>query len=419
MSEFQEAPHPFNRWIPVIACITIQLCLGTAYIWGVFQAPVMKALNCDNVTAALTFAILLGVLTVGSTFGGMIQDRSHPRMVIIIGGIIMGLGFILTSFTPVSAPWQMWITYGVMGGFGMGMVYTSIIATCQKWFPDKRGFITGVIVSALGFGGLVFTPIASILITKVGVMQTFTWIGLIFIVVSVGCAMLIDTPPVGYTPAGWTPPAPKEGAHQTEDFTPLEVLRTPQFYLVVVTFMLATAAGMMVIPYGKILGTDAGLPVILATSAVMIIAIFNALGRLFWGWLSDHTGRRSTLIFLALLAGTSILFVAPAKGYSLLVLIGLVAFSYGGFLGTYPVLTAEYWGLKNMGMNYGMVLLGFGVGAVASSYIVGFLKDQYKASGMTIAFFIASGAAVAAFFLLLLLKPPTKNVNTIGVKIIE
>ncbi len=417
MSETVAPPPVFNRWIPVIAGIAIQLCLGTAYIWGVFHASVMKALNCDNVTATLTFAILLGVLTLGSTFGGMIQDRSRPRLVIIFGGIIMGLGFILTSFTTQSAPWHMWITYGVMGGFGMGMVYTSIIATCQKWFPDKRGFITGIIVSALGFGGVIFTPIASLLVDRVGVLQTFTWIGMIFIVVSVGCAMFIDAPPVGYTPAGWTPPVPKEGAHQTQDFSPLEVLLTPQFYLVVVTFMLATAAGMMVIPYGKILGTDAGLLPIFATSAVMIISIFNALGRLFWGWLSDHTGRRSTLIFLALLAGTSILFVAGAKGPTLLVLIGLVAFSYGGFLGTYPVLTAEYWGMKNMGMNYGMVLLGFGIGAVASSYIVGFVKD--RTGGVTIAFLIASGAAIAAFFLLLLLKPPTKKVNMVEVKIIE
>ncbi|MEI7832721.1 MAG: OFA family MFS transporter, partial [bacterium] len=357
MSDNQAAPHPFSRWIPVIAGIAIQLCLGTAYIWGVFQAPVMKALNCNNATAALTFSFLLGVLTIGSTIGGMMQDRLSPRPVIIGGGLILALGFILAAFTTKDAPWLMWITYGVMGGFGMGMIYTTVIANCQKWFPDRRGFITGVIVSALGFGGLVFTPIAQMWITQVGVMRTFLYFGIVFLVVCTIGAFFIDNPPAGYLPAGWTPPERKEGVHHTEDFSPLEVVCTWQFYLIIIALMLATAAGMMVIPFAKVLGLGSGLTPAVATTGVMVIAIFNSFGRLFWGWMSDKLGRKNTLITLTLLAGISILFVSGAQGYMILVIIGLVAFSYGGFLGTFPALTADYWGSKNMGMNYGMVLL--------------------------------------------------------------
>lgn len=414
MSETRVAPQtrdanvvapPFNRWIPVIAGIVIQLCLGTAYIWGVFQPAITELFGWKNATAALTFSFLLGVLTFGSTIGGKIQDKFTPKPVVLGGGVILGIGFILASFTTAGAPWWLWLTYGAIGGFGMGNIYTTVIACCQKWFPDKRGLITGIIVSALGFGGLVFTPIASMLIKSHGVLQTFTWFGVIFIVVCTIGAQFIVNPPTNYTPAGWTPPAPKEGSHIVQDFTPQEVLQTPQFYMIIIAFMLATAAGLMIIPFAKVLGAAGGLSPAVATSGVMVIAMFNSIGRLFWGGISDRLGRKNTLIILTLMAGTSILFVAGAHSYMILLLIAIVAFSYGGFLGTFPALTADYWGIKNMGTNYGMVLLGFGVGAVAASYIAGYIKDVF--GNFYWAFIIASAASFIGFLLVLFLKPPS------------
>ena len=406
----QSAVSVFNRWIPVIAGIAIQLCLGTAYIWGVFQPAVTKQFGWSNATAALTFSFLLGVLTIGSTIGGKIQDKFTPRPVVLGGGLILGAGFMLASLTTAGSPWWLWLTYGGIGGFGMGTIYTTVIACCQKWFPDKRGFITGIIVSALGFGGLIFTPIASTLIKTHGVLQTFTWFGIIFIVVCTLGALFIVNPPANYRPTGWTPAIPKEGAHITQDFTPGQVLKTPQFYMVIFAFMFATAAGLMIIPFAKMLGTAGGLTPEVATTGVMIIAICNSSGRLFWGWLSDRIGRKNTLLILTLMAGVSILFVSGAHAYSILVLIGVVAFSYGGFLGTFPALTADYWGIKNMGTNYGMVLLGFGVGAVAASFVAGSILDIFKS--LYWAFIIASGASFLGFLLLLFLKPPAVRTVT-------
>ncbi len=401
------APRFPNRWIPVFASIAIQLCLGTAYIWGVFQPEVMKQFGWSAATTALTFSFLLGTLTFGSVVGGLIQDRFSPRPVVIGGGIILGIGFILAAFTTAAMPWWMWMSYGIIGGFGMGTTYSTTIACCQKWFPDKRGFITGVIVSALGFGGLVFTPIANLLIKQTGVLTTFMWLGVIFIVVCTLGGLFITSPPSGYIPAGWTPPTTKAGARPAQDFTPLEVLRTPQFYLVIVTLMLATAAGLMVIPFAKVLGKAGGLSPDVATFGVMVIAIFNSFGRLFWGWMSDKVGRRNTLLVLTLIAGITILFVAAAKGVLILALIAVVGFSYGGFLGTFPAITADYWGMKNMGVNYGMVLLGFGVGAVASAFLAGYYKDVK--GDFTTPFIIASIAAFIALVLVFFLRPPVKQ----------
>ena len=208
-----------NRWIPVIASIIIQMCLGTAYIWSVFQNGIAaKLFEGKNDLAALTFSLLLGVLTFGSTIGGMLQDKFSPKPVIIGGGIVLGAGFVLASFTTSAAPWMLWVTYGVLGGFGMGMIYSTTIACCQKWFPDKRGFITGMIVAALGFGGVVFTPIAESLIKQlgggvpgVGELSTFTWLGIIFVIVCVIGAFFVKNPPQGYKPAWLEPPGKKEG----------------------------------------------------------------------------------------------------------------------------------------------------------------------------------------------------------------
>lgn len=392
--------RPNNRLIPVLAGIAIQLCLGTAYIWGVFQPEVVQILAWTQKDAALTFSILLGVLTFGSMLGGAIQDKFSPRPVLIAGGIVLAVGFFFAGFATRETPWLLWLTYGVAGGFGMGMTYTTTIAVCQKWFPDKRGLITGIIVSALGFGGLVFTPIASALVEAAGVMETFKWLALMFLVVTVVCALFIKNPPKGFSPKGYVPPQTKT----VVNYSPKQVLKSPQYYIIAVSMMLACGAGLMVIPFAKVLGMDGGLNVIAATAGVMVIAGFNSFGRLFWGGVSDRLGRKKTLILLMLIAAVTIPFAALVQGYMILVLIAAVGFSYGGFLGVFPAITADYFGLKSMGINYGIVLMGFGAGAVASSYVAGFFKDL--TGGFLTPFLVASAAALLGAALIAFVKPP-------------
>lgn len=401
----------YNRWIPVIASIAIQLCLGTAYIWGVFQTYLIKGSATPNAMfewppthGALAYALLLGVLTIGSTIGGRIQDKLKPRPVIIAAGVILGIGFFLAQYTTQSTPWMLWLSYGVLGGFGMGMSYTTTIACCQKWFPDKRGLITGIIVSALGFGGLVFTPIAEALIKQYDVLKTFAMFGVLFFVVTVIGAFFIKNPPEGYKPEGWTPPPQKDGII-AQSFTPLEALKTPQFYMVIFAFMCATAAGSMMIPMAKVLGLqpDSGLSKEVAFMGVMVITGFNSFGRLFWGWASDKLGRKKTLLILLVVAAVSIVGVTFVKAYIMLAFIAVIGFSYGGFLGVFPSMTADFWGTKNMATIYGMILLGFGVGAVASSYLVAYLSQT---KNFSTAFTIAGAGAVVGFVIIAFLKPP-------------
>lgn len=415
----------WKRWIPVIAGISIQLCLGTAYIWGVFQAGVASYLfNGNNANAGLAFSILLSMLTLGSTLGGYLQNKFSTRWVVISGGVILAIGFFLASFVKPAAGWLIWLTYGVVGGFGMGMTYSTTIACCQKWFPDKRGFITGIIVSALGFGGVIFTPVAEALIKStgggvpgIGELITLRWFSFIFLIVCTVGGFFVNNPPKDYIPEGWTPPAPKPGITQ-KDYTPSQALKTPQFYAITAVLMLACLAGLMMIAFGKTIASYQPELKEIAVAGVMAVTLFNSFGRLFWGWVSDKLGRRNTILILLVATAVAVMLVKlVVTNVMFFVLVALIGFLYGGYLGTFPALTADYFGTKHVGMIYGMVLLGFGIGAVASSYIGGLFIDLAKAANSAVldinilfkAFIIASVCSAVGAVVMFLAKPPKEK----------
>jgi OFA family oxalate/formate antiporter-like MFS transporter len=404
-----------NRVIPVIAAIAIQLCLGTAYVWSIFQNGIADSIFAgDNAAAGLSFSLLLATLAIGSTLGGKMQSRFEPGVIVILGGLILTAGFFLASFVTPSMPWLLWITYGVMGGIGMGFTYSTTISCAQKWYPDKRGFITGIIVAALGFGGVLFTPIIEVLIQNfggvgIGELKTFRVLSIIFLVICTIGGLFVKNPPKDYIPKGYIPPSASSG-NANLDYSPGQVLRMPQFYILTVTMMLACMGGLMMIGFAKPIAIAKGMAET-ATIGVLTISLFNSFGRLFWGWVSDKLGRKKTIMIL--LGGTAILalFVNLAVGYSIYVLIGLIGFLYGGFLSNFAAFTADLFGSKYMATNYGMVLVGFGLGAIVASYIAGYFKNLAvnDISLMFPAFIIASIAAAVGIVLISIIKKPIKE----------
>ena len=399
----------------VLAAIAIQLTLGIAYIWSVFQTGIANSIfGGDNAAAGLTFSLLLATLTIGSVLGGKLAVKYSTRRVVFIGGIILSAGFFLASFVTADYSWALWLTYGLMGGVGMGFTYSTTIACAQKWFPHKKGLVTGVIVSALGFGGVVFTPIVEGLIvafggTGLGEPKTFMVLSVIFLIVcTVGSIFLKNPSDVEVhitAPSASTPATVKT----VKDYTSSEMLKTPQFYLIVVTFMLACMGGLMMIGFAKPIAVAKGLGET-ATIGVLAISMFNSVGRLVWGMVSDKIGRNNTIIIL--LSGSAVLslFVTAVNGYWIYVLIALIGFFYGGLLSTFPSLTADTFGAKHMATNYGFVLLGFGAGAIVSSQIAGYYKNiaADDISLMFPAFVIASCCAAIGIVMVLVLKRITK-----------
>jgi len=404
--------YKINRLIPVIAAIIIELCLGISYVWSIFQTGIATSIfHGDNASAGLTFSLLLAVLSVGSTIGGKLQDKYGPRNIVIIGGLILALGFFGASFVSPSAPWVLWLTYGVLGGFGMGFIYSTTIACAQKWYPDKRGFITGIIVASIGFGGVIFTPLIEFLIknfggTGVGERKSFMVLSIIFAIVCTAGGLFIKNPPKDYMPENYTPHS-LTSKNASYDFTPLQVLKMPQLYLLIATFMLACLGGLMIIGFAKPIAIAKGMAST-ATYGVLIIAIFNSCGRLFWGWVSDKLGRKNTVIVLLLVTSILPILVNFSTGYIIYALIGLIGFCYGGFLSTFPAFTSDLFGTKYMATIYGLVLVGFGLGAVSSSFIAGYYKNlaAKDISLMFPAFLIASIAALVGIVLVLFIKKP-------------
>jgi OFA family oxalate/formate antiporter-like MFS transporter len=306
-----------------------------------------------------------------------------------------------------------------MGGVGMGFTYSTTIACAQKWYPHKKGFITGIIVASLGFGGVVFTPIIESLIKSfggegVGEFNTFRVLAGIFLVVCSVGSIFMKNPPEGYmadnaaSNAG-TPAA----APSVTSFTSTEMLKKPEFYLVVGTFMLACMGGLMMIGFAKPIAVAKGLSST-ATIGVLAISLFNSLGRMVWGAVSDKLGRKNTLIIL--LAGTAVLslFVNMVTGYFIYVLIAFIGFFYGGFLSNFPTLTADLFGSKFMATNYGFVLVGFGIGAIAASQIAGHYKNVAASdiSLMFPAFVIASCCAAGGIVMMLILKALSRRAKS-------
>jgi len=399
----------------VFAAIAIQLTLGVAYIWSVFQNGIAKSIfDGDNAAAGLTFSLLLVTLTMGSVIGGKLAIRYSTRFVVFVGGIILSAGFVLASFVTAENPHLLWVTYGAMGGVGMGFTYSTTIACAQKWYPHKKGFVTGIIVAALGFGGVIFTPIVERLIinfggTGAGEFKTFLVLGIVFLTVCSLGSIFMKNPPADHVAAVVPSGAVIKGAR---DYSPSEMLRTPKFYLVTFTLLLACMGGQMMMGFAKPLAIAKGLE---ASAAIGVLAItmFNSVGRLFWGMMSDRLGRKNTILIL--LTGNMLLplLVNIVQGYALFVLIAFIGFFYGGLLSNFPSLTADLFGAKHMSVNYGLVLLGFGAGAVISLQIAGYFRNVAAEAGdinlMFPAFLIASCCAAAGIIMMLILKVLSKK----------
>lgn len=398
----------FNRWLIVVGAVLIQLCLGGIYIWSVFRKPLEKAieeggLDLSPSQATLPFSLVLIFFAIATVIGGRWQDKAGPRLVSTVGGILLGAGMLLSAFGR-SFP-ALAIGYGIIGGIGIGFTYVCPVATGIKWFPDKRGLITGLSVAGFGAGALILAPVARSLIDSVGIFSTLSTFGIIFLVVVVGASMLLRNPPAGYAPAGWTPPA---GVQRTkESFSTGQMLRTPQFYSIWIMYFFGCLAGLMIIGQTSPIGQElAGLSAATAALAVMLLSIFNGAGRIFWGRVSDGLGRMKTLFIMFLLCGVAMLLYSVIQAFPPYYWIGvsIVGLCFGGYLALFPAVTADFFGTKNIGANYGFVFMAYGVGGLLGPMFAAKVKEA--TNGYWLAFVVTGVLCLIAAGITFATKPP-------------
>ncbi len=384
-----------NRWGIAVAAVLMQICLGAAYGWSVFVKPLIAGEHWTLTQVSLTFTLAILFLGVGTVIGGLWMDRVGPRKVATVAGVLYGVSYMLASLAASNHSLTgLYLSYGVIGGLGMGMGYITPVATLVKWFPDKRGLMTGVAVCGYGFGALVMSPFAAREILAKGVPATFLTLGIVYFIGVVVAAQFYANPPQGWTLPGWQPKTAVSKAAGTYNYTVKEAVATWQFYLLWAMLFLNVSAGIMIISQASPMAQQMiHMTAVQAAGMVGVISIFNGLGRVFWAWVSDHIGR-ARVYFLLYLIQVAVFFSLPhiSNVTVFIIAFATIGLCYGGGFGTMPSFTADYFGAKYMGGIYGWILLAWGAGAIPSPIMIARLRQatgQYTTGIYVIAIVMA------------------------------
>ena len=406
MSRARSGDPTRGRWLLAGAAVLVQLALGAVYAWSVFVNPFIDQMGWSRTETSLPFIVTIGVLFVGTVVGGRIQDRIGPRPVVLAGGIIYSIGVMLASL--VHTPDQLWLlvlTYGVIAGLGLGAGYIVPIAMLVKWFPDKRGLITGVAVAGFGAGALVTAPVANRLLVADDVSQVFLPLGLAYLVATVVGGAMFRNPPAGYQVPGFDGSAARVVGN-VESYTLSEALRTPQWYVLTAILALNVTAGIALISQAAPAAVEiAGMSASGAAGVVGIFAVFNGAGRVVWGWASDFIGRMPAFFAIFGLQVFCFGLLPSASAATLFVVLGaLVYLCYGGGFGTMPATAADFFGPKNAGGIYGAMIVGWSVGGVVGPLVIAAIADG--TGGFTVPFYIIAAMVLGAALLPATTKSP-------------
>jgi MFS transporter, OFA family, oxalate/formate antiporter len=365
-----------NRWGIALAGVFMQIALGAVYAWSVFRNPLMTAFHWTISQVTLTFTIAIFVLGFASFFGGLWLNRKGPRIVAITGGALYGLGVFLASFS-ADKLWWLYLSYGVIGGIGLGFGYIVPVAVLVKWFPDKRGLLTGIAVGGFGAGALVTAPVATNLIRSVGVLPTFAYLGVGYLIVTVIAGWFLVNPPPDYRPAGWTPSTLQTSQRAARDHTLGEALRAWQWWVLWLLLFINTSAGISIISQeSPLFQTLAGVTAVAAATMVGVASMGNALGRVFWAWVSDLVTRRMTFLIMFLIQVVLFWLYPNLHTESVLLTVTfIILMCYGGGFGTMPAFTADYFGPRNVGPIYGLMLTAWGFASVFGPLLIAHLRQ--------------------------------------------
>lgn len=408
-----EANNIPNRWLVAIMGTLLQLALGTVYAWSYFQQPIMAAGNWSNAQAAWAFSLAIFFLGLAAAWGGINLPKFGPRKLAMTGGLLFGVGYLIAAYALyIKTLPLLYFGYGVIGGIGLGLGYVTPVATAAKWFPDKKGFITGMVVMGFGFGALVMTKIIApsfMALTGGNLGMVFSYIGVVMLVSTLLCGYFLINPPANFMPAGYAASlGSAEALVGQTTVTAKKCILSSRFFMMWAVFFLNIVAGIMFIGFQSPLLQDLlkkaidpltlGDPQViasLAASGATLIAfssICNGIGRFFWGGLSDKIGRVQT--FRLILGSQIAVFIAMmfVDNPSIFgVLVCYILLCYGGGFGSMPSFVLDVFGQKLMPVVYGTLLTAWGCAGIVGPQIVAYLKDNFEKQAAQYTFMSASG----------------------------
>lgn len=411
-----------KRWVVLIASVIINICIGTGFAWSVYQTALFNestaifGMEVTKSQLALAFTICSGVAPIPMIAGSGLQKKLHgPRNVVWLGGILFAAGLIATSF--LSSLPMLYVTYGLLCGFGIAFAYGITIGNTVRFFPDKRGLIAGISTAAYGAGSIIFPPIMNMLINQGGVLFTFRVLGIAFGVVILAAACFVTEPPEGWMPDGMKAAASPKAAAASEAAAKAPVqknwkqmLADIRFYPMIIVFTIFSTGGLMVISQGAPMAQAiGGVDTAVASIIVSVIAVGNTGGRIVWGWVSDKIGRYPALFAMGAVvtaSGFALAMLTDSGSLAAFVIFAtLIAMCYGGTMGVYPALTSDAFGLKNNGVNYGIMFIGFALGGYIGPILANYLFDStgsYQSPLMAVG--IMGIAAILLLFVLQRMK---------------
>ena len=395
------SPSPARGWVVTFAGLGINLVLGALYAWSVMGKALVVQWKWSKADAGLPFAVCTAAFAVMMIFAGRAQDKMGPRRVAQLGGLLWGAGLAASAFA--HTPLTMALTFGVLGGIGIGLGYSATTPAAIKWFPPARkGLITGLVVAGVGTAAIYVSPLTQWLLARTSIENTFLCLGVGAFVLIQLFSLILANPPADFRPAAAAPAAgtPRPAAVAGRDRDWPEMLRTPQFYLLWLIYVLAAAAGLMLISNVAIIAKEQAAWDVASVGA-MVLAAFNTLGRILAGYVSDRLGRTQTMLLAFLLQAVNMALFASYNTPALIVFgAAFTGLCYGTIFTLMPAATADYYGVRNLGVNYGFVFTGFGVAGVLGSRYGGMIRDFFGSYAMAykICAVMLLVAAVLAFF---------------------
>jgi len=378
--------------LPVIGLLVAQLCVGILYVWSVLKPAAMSHYGWDTGATNLVSSFMLFAFCVGNLFGGALNDKIGPKKVCIMGMILFGGGILLSSFIPVGAGIiGFYICYCIIGGVGVGFTYGAVISGILKWFPHRRGFASGLGTSTFGLATVVFSPIIGGMLDKMNISTALRILAIVFLVVGVGASLLVRLPSQEYL-ATLPVPAPKKTSITTKEMPLSQAIKTLPFWCLFFSIFFYNGTWNLVTPLIKGLGVERGLSEAMAITCVSLTGLFNAAGRLIMSSLSDKLGRINTLNILAVVTTAMALLLIFVGEYAYFAVILITAFAYGGPAAINPATSADFFGQKSSGANYGIIMLALGFSSIFFNAIS---NVMYAATGAyTLTFLMAAVSAV-------------------------
>src|SRR5438552_8147296 len=393
-----------NRWVIAIAGVFFQIALGAVYAWSVFRVPLTKQFGWSISEVTLTFTISIFVLGFAAFFGGLWLNRKGPRIVALTGGTLYGLGVFLASFS--HDLWWLYLSYGVIGGIGLGLGYIVPVAVLVKWFPDRRGLITGIAVGGFGAGALITAPVATRLIQSVGVLPTFAYLGVAYFIVAVIAAMFMQNPPEGWQLEGWTATEKQTSERVSKDYVLSEALKTWQWWIMWLILFLNVCAGIAVISQeAPIFQELTGVTAVVAGGMVGIASLGNGVGRIFWAWVSDLTTRRVAFALIFIVQVLLFWLLPKITVPSVMTTVTfIILMCYGGGFGTMPAFTADYFGPKNVGPIYGLMLTAWSFASVFGPLYIARMRETTGSYAGSL--HVIAGVMAISILLPIIVRPP-------------